>query len=71
MELTFWGVRPDYLLARRRVIGSLWERLIRAEQALGIKTDSTGYIIYPYPWTLLTYQKTNLNLINPEGVECE
>ncbi len=47
-------VRPDYLLVRRRVIGNLWERLIRAEQALGIKTYAVGYIVYFYPWPLQT-----------------
>jgi hypothetical protein len=49
---------------RRRVIGNLWERLIRAEQALGIKTDDNGRIVYPYPWHLLTqiYQWLNAYL---------
>ena len=57
-------VRPDYLLVRRRVIGNLWERLIRAEQALDIKTYANGRIVYPYPWPLLTqiYQWLNAYL---------
>jgi glutathionyl-hydroquinone reductase len=56
--------RPDYLLVRRRVIGNLWERLIRAEQALDIKTYVNGRIVYSYPWHLLTqiYQWMNAYL---------
>jgi hypothetical protein len=57
-------VRPNYLLVRRRVIGNLWERLIRAEQKLNIKTYDNGRIIYPYPWALLNqiYQWLNAYL---------
>jgi hypothetical protein len=57
-------VRPDYLLVRRRVIGNLWERLIRAEKTLDIKTYANGRIVYPYPWHLLAqiYQWLNAYL---------
>ena len=52
-------VRPGYLLVRRRVVGSLRERLERAESELvrrGLKTPTAAGArgVYPWHWPLLT-----------------
>ena len=49
-------VRSRYLLVRRRVIGSLHERLARAEQTLihrGMGAYGVERLIFPWPWPLL------------------
>lgn len=38
-------VRPDYLLVRRRVVGNLWERLVRFERQQITGSDEQGWII--------------------------
>jgi hypothetical protein len=56
--------RPDYLLARRRVVGACFERLARAENALiqqGLTMDDEGRRVYPWPWPVVeaVYQWLN------------
>jgi len=49
-------IRPDYLLVRRRVVGSLRERLRWAEtefHRLGMIREGTGRSVFPWPGPLL------------------
>jgi RNA-directed DNA polymerase len=64
--LDFLGyiTRPHYRLARRRVVGALWERLSLAEHRLkeaGMVTHPNGRQVLPYPWTVLESVRQTLN----------
>jgi len=51
-------------IVRRRVIGSLHEKLQQAEQTLyrgGMASFENGRTVYPYPWQLLTQIRQWLN----------
>lgn len=57
-------VRPDYLLVRRRVVGALRERLLKAECALirqGMAQHVNGRAVFPWPWPLLEKIRQWLN----------
>ena len=56
--------RPQYRLARRRVVGALWERLSIAEHHLkeaGMVTHPNRRQVFPYPWPVLESVRQSLN----------
>jgi len=57
-------VRPNYLLVRRRVVGTLRQRLEEAEQVLrrkGMKIHDNGRAVYPWSWPFLEKVRQWLN----------